>query len=196
MWARFYGQGDGTDYFFPTWDETVAIERAEAPLTIGPGGLNQWTARRFFRISDTLYFNVQVYKRRMRLAAENFFFSAQKYAMDMKKKAYCHLVGIGLGAWGIPSLQVGQAEMMLEAFWEVLESSQFSAISDINFSWFPTDILNFCGIESGKMFTEGGNNIKIHFSKRNPSEPVNNPSKVLVAQYAWYALPFPFQPAI
>jgi hypothetical protein len=152
-----------------------------------PTGESRWEGLKYMRINDEKYLNISAYKKRMRLTIETFLFAAEKYARDAKKTAYCHVIGLGLGAWGISTFQVEQAEMILSAYYDALSEWTFPSISDIDFSWFPGEVTSMQGLESGDILTAGGNNITIKFSKRNPSDPLNNSGKLLVAQYAWCA---------
>lgn len=137
------------------------------------------------KITDEKYLNVQAYKKRMRLTVETFLFAAEKYARDAKRAAYCHVIGLGLGAWGISTFQVEQAEMILSVYVDTLSEWSFPSISDIDFSWFPGEIDNVGGVYNGDVLNVGGNSITVRISKRNPCDPLHDPSKLLVAQYAW-----------
>jgi hypothetical protein len=53
----------------------------------------------FIQIKDGHFFNVTLYKARIRISLEIFIFAAQHYAFHKSKdcRAYCHVVGLGLG---------------------------------------------------------------------------------------------------
>lgn len=102
--------------------------------------------------------------------------------------AYCHVVGLGLGSWGLKPFLTEQAEIILLCYYEILSEKAFPFISDINFSWFPETIYEFCGKQDGDLFTTPKNRVSIWIGKRNPADPVGDPCKLLIAQYAWYVV--------
>jgi hypothetical protein len=84
-----------------------------------------------------------------------------------------------------------QAELLVEAYAQVLRTVPLPYISHLDFSWIRVPI---CGnIPSGAMFTHtvSNNPIQIHFSPRNPAEPVITTELLLVAQYAWDSNAYP-----
>lgn len=183
MWANLYGIENKGTYYLPSWDDALADNESQKPE-----GDSRWKGLKYMKISDDRFLNIKAYKRRMRITIETFLFAAERYAREAKKSAYCHVIGLGLGAWGIPKFQTEQAEMIFEAYLEALTEWSFPSISDIDFSWFPSEVDNIGGVYNGGLLSVGGNNINIRISKRNPSDPINDPSKLLIAQYAWYGL--------
>jgi hypothetical protein len=67
------------------------------------------------------------------------------------------------------------------------------AIFDINFSYFSKKFNNLGSIKNNQQFTDNSNTITIHFSQRNPADPLtgNNAGKLLVAMYAWDGNAYP-----
>jgi len=132
------------------------------------------------------YFNIEVYKKRMRLVIEPFLVDANEQGKKNNKKVYCHAVGLGLGYWAVNDNL--QAEHMLEVYAEIIRDRDLSWISDIDFSWFPEKISQECGgIKNLEKFKMNNNDIIIHFSKRNPADRLEgvDKGKLLVAMYAW-----------
>jgi len=123
-----------------------------------------------------VFFNFEVYKKRMRLAAELFLLEAEQRARDENRLAYCHIIGLGLGVWEfIPQ----QGKWFMQAFRDVLKSYAFQRIANLNFSWFADPQL--------KIFEEFEGRIKVEFSRRDPAEKLvdEDEGKLLVAMYAW-----------
>jgi len=159
--AEFYGQTH-----FPTYEE------AEKDKT-----------GKYIKIGD-MYLNRDVYKERLRMVIEPFLADANDRAQQENKKAYVQAVGLGLGVWAVN--EKIQAELMLEVYNELLQANHYEHISDVDFSWFPH--------ASKPVFNKMENthkNITLHYSKRDPAEPLNNPEKLLVAMYAWDGNSYP-----
>jgi len=126
----------------------------------------------------------------MRLTIKPFLFEAQDRAASSNQKAYIHTVGLGLGVWQIcPS----QDQWLVDVFSDVLSTYTFPNISDLDFSWFPDKVISCGGVHHLQMFTSSKNNIKIHFSKRNPADKLiyEDSGKLLVACYAWDGNSYP-----
>jgi hypothetical protein len=138
-----------------------------------------------------VYLNIEVYKKRIKMVIVPFLVDTNNRGIEQRGKlAYCHVVGLGLGVWQLTSIQ---AKLMLEAYTEVLSQLNLPNISDINFSWFPSEYQKIDECEDGSTLTLGRNNIKIHFSKRNPAAKLNgtDKNKLLVAMYAWDGNAYP-----
>jgi hypothetical protein len=110
---------------------------------------------------------------------------ADTYARNNNKRAYCHVVGLGLGSWGLKPCLTEQAEIIILSYYETLSESSFPNISDIYFAWFPDSVIDVCGAQDGQQLVTSKNRVTVWFGKRNPSDPVGDPTKLLVAQYAW-----------
>jgi hypothetical protein len=156
LWEEFYGESFAT------------FEQAQGDTT----GC-------YIQLDNSTYFDTVIYKKRMHLVLEPFLVDANQRGLEAHKKVYCHAVGLGLGVWQKTSLQ---AKLMLDIYADILNTTQFPSISDIDFSWFPPQ--NTFVVDQ---------DIKIHFSKRNPSDRLTGPDKdkLLVAMYAWDGNAYP-----
>lgn len=193
MWAKFYYEGTNAYNFgasepiLPTFDECFDMrefrnaEWEERYLDItAPHGMCE------------TYLDKFIYKRRMKFIAESFLLEANERARAASSpieqiQAYVHVVGLGLGVWQVHTIQ---GSLLVEAYAEVLRETRLEYVSDIDFSWIHhTD----CGgAVDGALFpsTKAGNDITIHFSRRDPADPVPA-GKLLVAQYAWDSNSYP-----
>lgn len=171
LWEDFYGLK------FPLFEEA----EKEAELNNSKGRFIKFGFKDHWLYLDTL-----VYKARMKLIIEAFLFEANKRAQEENKKAYLHVVGLGLGAWEVHN---DQEQMQVDVYAEVLrEHPEFENVSDINFSWFKQK-----GLTCGKEDQEFRKKIKIVFSKRNPAAKLEgaDAGKMLIVQYAWDSNAYP-----
>lgn len=163
IWAKFYGETH-----FPTYAEAIA-DKSGRYLAIGAG-----------RFLDT-----KIYKKRMRAVIEPFLIDADQRGGAAGKRAYVHAVGLGLGVWQI---HPDQAKYLIEVYKEILSESQFKNIADIDFSYIMADKDKApVGMKDSSVVHDKGNDIRIHFSQRNPADKLVgvDAGKLLVAQYAW-----------
>jgi hypothetical protein len=166
IWAKFYRQ------------KTI-------PTTI-PEQAQQDTVRYIkFKIKNDdndHFLDSIIYKKRLELVIEPFLFDAERRGAA-NKKVYLHIVGLGIGFWAVDKSE--QERLMLEVYEDLLTKHKFSNISDINFSWFSHQKLGVYNNED--TITANGNNIKVHFSKREPAAKLDpaDADKLVVAQYAW-----------
>ena len=167
LWSRLYKEK------FPTFQEA-----------------QKDSSGRYVALKNGSYFDKTVYKNRIRFVVEPFVIDAHKRAAAQNKKAYVHIVGLGLGVWQIDERQ---AQYMLEACAEILCNNNVSYISDIDFSWFPSTAQSLGGVKDGGQFKTANQQITIHFSKRNPADKLvgKNEGKLLVACYAWDGNAYP-----
>ncbi|HZW61086.1 MAG TPA: DUF4804 domain-containing protein [Candidatus Babeliales bacterium] len=165
LWSTFYG------VTFPTFEETQA----------------DTTGRYIPFAAGKRFFDSAVYKKRIRLVIVPFLLDAQARGMQQNRKVYVHMVGLGLGVW---QKIARQANLMVDVFAQVIKQYNLSQIADIDFSWFPDEVQACGGIKNGGLFKTKNNKIKIHFSKRNPADKLEN-NKLLVACYAWDGNAFP-----
>lgn len=167
LWSKFYG------FNFPTFDEAKKDK----------------TGKYIAFDNNKKFFNINVYKERMRLVIEPFLIDSNKRGKEQNKKVYVHAVGLGTGAWAINEIKEKQEKIMLRVFFEAVQILDLPNISDIDFSWFNTKINE---MKNGQVLS-GKNNIKIHYSKRNPADKLlsENEGKLLVASYAWDGNSYP-----
>ena len=162
VWGKFYGLNEG----FPTINDVE--KHPENYIDCGNG----------------LFLNKAIYKERLRMSIEPCVFEAEERAKREDKKAFLHVIGLGLGVWAVNGKE--QAKIMMEVYKELLEKNTFTHISDINFSWFPDEAKVVVGIsEKDSQIEKNGINLK--FSKREPSAKLtgNDQDKLLVAMFAW-----------
>lgn len=190
VWFKFYSKLSNTSHFvdfstFPTFEEAekycqnhqnekdLLFHAYHPPRHQGP----------------PLFIIIPFYKTRLQLILEPFLLEANDRAAEVHKKAYIHAVGLGLGVWQISNLQ---PQWMLDVFETVVQNNVLPHVSDIDFSWFPDDIVQ-CGKAGNgeKLTSHNGNSITIHFSKRDPAAKLDDEGKLLVAAYAWDGNSFP-----
>ncbi|KAI8117786.1 hypothetical protein CVS40_10393 [Lucilia cuprina] len=111
----------------------------------------------------------------------------QARAEKLKKQAYIHIVGIGLGVWKISG---EQTKIFLECFNERVKylMPQLNNIGALHFSWFHMTEwrdLKHNGFIESKTHPSGG--IRTFLSNRNPNEKLPEEFKdmLLVVSYAW-----------
>eukprot|EP01101_Sappina_pedata_P006569 TRINITY_DN3291_c0_g1_i1.p1 TRINITY_DN3291_c0_g1~~TRINITY_DN3291_c0_g1_i1.p1 ORF type:complete len:472 (-),score=115.20 TRINITY_DN3291_c0_g1_i1:85-1461(-) len=180
LWARFYQEKTNGGFYFPTFQDIDREYKSDPEIK-----------KRFFKLRSNNYFNVQLYKRRMRYVAEIFLKDADDRAQEEGKKAYVHVVGLGLGVWEICHKQ---GEWLVDVFGEVLKSVELPHVADVDFSWFPEEVVDCCGVGNGQQVVQpDGSKITLHFSRRNPADKLVgvDAGKLLVASYAWDSNSFP-----
>lgn len=173
IWTEFYKCGEGGRNFFPSYDEA-----------------EQDASGKHLLVGKNTYLNVEVYKKRIRMSVEPFLLEANNKALQQKTKAYVHAVGIGLGVW---KLSDHQGKLMVDVYSDVIKERNLTHISDIDFSWFPGDCKHCGSAGKDEIYAMNGNRIKIHFSKRNPSQKLEgeDAGKLIVASYAWDGNSYP-----
>jgi hypothetical protein len=165
LWAELYNSWIGNGYALPDYEE-AKNDQTGRYLPINGG-----------------YLDTFVYQERLKLIIESFLLESNEQAKRQGKKAYLHIVGLGLGVWMVDHRQT---DLMLEVYVNLLRTHTFDHISDINFSWF--NGAQKCGDVSNQgIFYSQGHPIMIHFSKRNPADKLKgaDEGKLLIAQYAW-----------
>ncbi len=166
VWQKFYGKT------FPTYE----MAKSEA--------------LKYIKVGDDRYLDVEVYKKRIKMVIEPFLLDADERARSENKKAYCFIVGLGLGVWKLDNIY--QKNIYIKAVAEAVRDSHLPDVSDIDLSWIDTSenqegteakefILNVCSKK----------NINVQFTKNNPAQKLKDPGKLLVAMYAWDSNAYP-----
>lgn len=167
-----YGKNNGGNKSLKMWSDFYEVDYF--PLYTDIKGENE----RFKCIDGYrfMYLDTLVYKKRMKINALVFLQEANNRAKQFGKKAFCHVVGLGLGVWKISSLQT---DLFIEAHLELLQEYEFPNIHTIYFSWmnYSKSLQNY--------------SINIEFGKREPADPLNNTNLLLVANYAWDGNSYP-----
>lgn len=163
IWAEFYGESLAT------------FEQAQKDTT-----------GRFIQLNDGSYFDTALYQKRMALVIEPFLREANRRGEEHNKKVYVCAVGLGLGVWKKTN---AQKDLYIEVFKNLLHSCALPWIADIDFGYIGAG----GGLQDGAHITSYGNDIRIHFTQRNPADPLQgtDANKLLVAQYAWDGNSFP-----
>jgi hypothetical protein len=135
------------------------------------------------RNPDTVGFDVDIYKSRIRVTAEMLLLEANDRASGNRQTAFVHVVGLGLGVWQI---ERRQRRWYIEVFTEVLRHLKLPSVSTIAFSWIdvPLETREEC-VSVGK-----NTDIEILFNKRNPADLLTT-DELLVVSYAWDGNSFP-----
>ncbi|KAL2917840.1 hypothetical protein HK105_202713 [Polyrhizophydium stewartii] len=187
MWAALYG----VDALRPP-DLIEAIDAAAASLAAKQpmDGAVQRTLEKhqIVPMAAGCFFSVRLYKQRIRITIELLLLEANARAIEAQRRAYVHVVGLGLGVWEVLSEQMA---WFLDVFSAVIDELMLPAIDIIDFSWFRNH--DRCGstVSGAVRESHNGNRIKIVFSKREPAAKLSDPSLLLIASYAWDGNSFP-----
>ena len=146
---------------FPTWDEVTTSDSKNYVDTL----------------FDNIKFNEVVYKSRMKMSIEILLYESEQRARNCNKKAYIHVVGLGLGEWGFVECQ---PHFFVDTWGDVLADKSFENIACINFSWIPVTSCKTTKNEEKFPNTD----ITIYFSKRSLHDPVPE-DMLLVCNFAW-----------
>lgn len=111
-----YGYGN---FFIPTLqgqilnfygDPSVTFEQLLPEL--------QNNTERFVKISDGIYFDIEMYEKRIALSIDTLLIEGNHRAKMLGKQAFIHVVGLGLGVWKIWE---GQNQVFMDTFAKRLE---------------------------------------------------------------------------
>jgi len=126
-------------------------------------------------------FDKEIYTSRIQISAETFLIEANSRGQMEGREIYCHVVGLGLGVWQVSQVQ---NKYFLQAWVRALAGLKLDFIKDIDFSWIGKNE-DISELKHNKKF--GDTDIKIHFSRRNPFDPLpsGDQTKLVVAMFAW-----------
>ena len=179
VWARFYDMPN--DRFF-SYDEIYESKAMKARFVPFKPGFSKAVA----------YFDKIVYRQRMRAVLEPFLLEAECRGREAGKKAFCHVVGLGMGMWkpeGLPN-EI-QPTIYVDLAVDLLKELNLTHVANVDFSW----IENYQGsVRNNQVVrTVAGANCKVSFSKRDPAAKLRgeNEGKLLVAMYAWDGNSYP-----
>lgn len=166
LWAAFYNQGDNEKAYFPTFDEVTKDKTG-----------------RYIPIGDGVFFNSDVYKKRMRCSVEPFLVDANERAKHERTKGYVYAAATGLGVWLLHPIQ---KQLLLEVYLDVLNERQLTSLSDLQISWFTEEPLIAHHLQIKP-------SVKLHFTNRPPAAILTerDKGKLLIASYAWDGNAFP-----
>merc|ERR1712178_608417 len=95
-----------------------------------------------------------------------FLAEANARAADKNAKAFCHIVGLGLGVWQV---HYCQAQILVDAYAEALKRMSLPHVGELHFSWISCSTCG--GAKSGqKLEAKDGTQIRIVFDRRNPAD--------------------------
>uniref|UniRef100_A0A6B2L486 Uncharacterized protein n=1 Tax=Arcella intermedia TaxID=1963864 RepID=A0A6B2L486_9EUKA len=184
LWSKFYGKESFPCYSSVTSSDEYYLHQPNKYVT-------------------PIFLNRDVYKMRLKRSIRPFLMDIESImqADHAGKKAFVVVTGLGLSSWGLsPAIQ---SKWQVDAYGELLgikpegegegEGIILSGISDICFTYFK-GVEDCCGIKDGQVFhSKSGNEIAIHFSNRNPADPLtgSHEGKILFANYSWDGNAFP-----
>lgn len=157
---------------------------------------SQVKVSRYLKItnSEIVYFDIESYKNYLRMVIEPYLREANVRAKNEDKKAFCHVVAIGLGVW---KLFDQQEQYMLEVYKDILNNVDLPHIEEIHFGAFSNA---FSNVWDSFKSTKGSNkDIKYSSSvhcppnqySRDPSKKLNKSDILLVEMYAWDGFAYP-----
>ncbi|EDX16342.1 GD24700 [Drosophila simulans] len=133
-------------------------------------------------------FDNLVMKRRYAISFDLLLLETQERAKRMKKLAYLHVVGFGLGVWKAAEQQ---ERIFMETFEQRMRTlgNRLNNVGLVHFSWF--SITDCGGLSNGSLIEIPGHpkgGIRVLISKRNPARKLTDPEHakmLLVVSYAW-----------
>nr|8DMT_A Chain A, RE54994p [Drosophila melanogaster]8DMT_B Chain B, RE54994p [Drosophila melanogaster]8DMT_C Chain C, RE54994p [Drosophila melanogaster]8DMT_D Chain D, RE54994p [Drosophila melanogaster] len=133
-------------------------------------------------------FDNLVMKRRYAISFDMLLLEAEARAKRVKKLAYIHVVGFGLGVWKAAEQQ---ERIFMETFEQRMRTlgNRLNNVGLVHFSWF--SITHCGGLSNGSLIEIPGHpkdGIRVLISKRNPARKLSDPEHagmLLVVSYAW-----------
>ena len=136
---------------------------------------------RYVSNSNSNYLDKIMYRKRLTTILEMFLFDCDYRAKCVNKKAYIHIVGLGLGVWALNGYKITQYNIFVDIMKDIILNTDLLNISCINFSHFKGDCI--------KIFNnkKNINNIDIIFDKRNISDILSGKyiDNLLCGMFAW-----------
>lgn len=146
--------------------------------------------REFFgtKASEPKSFCLNTYKARIRISIDLLLLEANERSKAAGKKAYVHIVGLGLGVW---QADYRQPETYLEGFMDALDEfgHKMENIGTLDFSYIGVAAPTMNKIKS----LAAAHGIDSVFSHRNPADrlPTSKADELLVVSFAWDSNSFP-----
>jgi len=180
-WAQVYGVDS-----FPTYEEALAHrgKNRESRFAEGSGAKGQLKKGQFF--------DKAMYKARCEITAELTLAEANERAKTRNRKAFVHLVGLGLGVW---KLHDSQQPIQANSYITAIRKLSLPDVGSVTFAWFGRCSLgSFCNSKTVK--DKDGHSITVEFKNRHqsaktPSTRSGEKQWLLVAQYAWDGNSYP-----
>lgn len=175
LWAEFFGEPH-----LPTYEEVMRRELLEP--------------ERWVNVHEVGKMDSKVFIERCKILAESFLDECNSRAQCEKKKAFCHVVGLGLGVWQVLEQQ---KLWMLQAYKLAIEENEYQHIAGIDFCRFdPQDFESvFYGKPSdgGAVIETHGHAIEIRATFRDPNDKLDKKFQecLLCVQFAWDSNAYP-----
>jgi len=134
--------------------------------------------------------DTMLFTKRCRILAETFLGECNLRAKQENKKAFCHVVGLGLGVWQVSDMQ---GKWMLEAYAQALLENEYDCIAAIDFCRFSHN--HFSMVFDGQR-SDGGAKVKsvdIFSTSRDPNNRLSKDYEgcLLCTQFAWDSNSYP-----
>ncbi|KAH8681893.1 hypothetical protein BX600DRAFT_447447 [Xylariales sp. PMI_506] len=134
------------------------------------------------------FFDANMYRARIRIPIDMLLLEADDRARESGKKAYVHIVGLGLGVWQVDRQQ---PQYYIETFVRAMEEfgERLSHLGTLDFSWITVPEATRKTMEN----TAARFKVDVIFSRRNPAAtlPPDKQNQLLVVSYAWDGNSFP-----
>lgn len=177
LWADFFGEDH-----LPTYEELAELESKEP---------SRWVDIGYGKLDTKLFI------KRCRILAEVFLGESDDRAKAEGKKAFCHVVGLGLGVWQVSPKQGG---WMLKAYKQALLTNDYEHIAAIDFCRFNRNDFEF--VFDGQITITGGARIEtkaashfvdVYATAREPNDKLVAAYEecLLCTQFAWDSNAYP-----
>lgn len=124
LWANFYEEENGV---FPIFSDVRQLEQSKSEMF----------HKKYSKVSidygyKEVYFDKDIYRKRMRMTVEPFLLDANDRARREGKKAHCFAVGLGLGVWKVCEDQMW---ILVDVYSDILNEIELPYIGEINFRY-------------------------------------------------------------